>query len=178
VCVVCVRALSRADLRLSRGMLVHVRCIIVSTQIWRECVQRSGRVRSGARDADVRKRKRSACVMCVRARGVRRRAMFCILDAMSSVRSAVEPPAPQVMSQNMGCAQREQATRQRAKKGNHDDGHASASAHSQDKMQRGRGHASAAAAGGARRAPHCAPRQRRGSRRSGGRAALPAVSRP
>ena len=31
------------------------------------------------------------------------RAMFCILLAMSSVRSAVEPPAPQVMSQNMGC---------------------------------------------------------------------------
>lgn len=28
--------------------------------------------------------------------------MFCILAAMSSVRSAVVPPAPQVMSQNVG----------------------------------------------------------------------------
>ncbi len=67
------------------------------------------------RDANVRKRKRSACVRAC-ARGVRRRAMFCILEAMSSVRSAVEPPAPQVMSQNMGCAQRKQATRRRAKR--------------------------------------------------------------
>jgi len=52
---------SRAWSIFSTGMLVQVRCIIVSTQM-----------------------------------------MFCILLAMSKVRSAVEPPAPQVMSQKEG----------------------------------------------------------------------------
>lgn len=55
---------SRAWSIFSTGMLVQVRCIIVSTQT-----------------------------------------MFCILLAISRVRSAVEPPAPQVMSQKAGpCA--------------------------------------------------------------------------
>ena len=74
----------RASSSFSAGMLVQVRCIMVSTHTWAAA---------------------AACVSCAEHQAVCEAAgltMFCILSAISSVSSAVEPPAPQVMSQKVG----------------------------------------------------------------------------
>lgn len=109
--------LTSASLSFSTGMLVQVRCIIVSIPT---CAGRQAGTPRGRCDALCTGGCRGPCAAeyaqrlpqpPLRRRQARsnrqracpsRRTSVCIRLAMSSVRSAVEPPAPQVISQNVG----------------------------------------------------------------------------
>ena len=91
--------LSSASRSLSWGMLVQVKCIIVSTHTCRKA-QRLHCYCSDLLEQISRAMPPANITASWQTRP--EHTMFCILPAISKVRSAVVPPAPQVISQKVG----------------------------------------------------------------------------
>lgn len=90
--------LSSAPSSVSTSMLVQVRCIMVSTQI---CAKIPTHIEFASRPRNTGPITTTTNYHHVQD-GVPKLTMFCILLAMSRVTAEVDPPAPQVMSQNAG----------------------------------------------------------------------------